>query len=292
MSAHWADGNGCVHWVLPNSEVRYAPPKNFGVIGNGHHIKLAPKQEEGSPWDTSYEAEFQGADSCFPSLITWLETLERGNIDIDEPLASRFHPVEASDEEIVRLVTCIVSLAIRSPMNREAAVSLAESLRGGISERERNCLIGMNIRHDQRQVVGSLGTRGKFVAVFSLEREFVFGDGFFHNLRSPAGTAQLARMFVPVTPNIGVLFAQPTRYRTQPRLCTLRIRADEADELNQAIQLYSGNAVFYRNDQPTILDVYRCGRHLVYENSDNPVDRLILNIPGVPPRDTSLDFLS
>ncbi|RXD01706.1 hypothetical protein EQZ23_19465 [Sphingomonas sp. UV9] len=40
VSKHWADTAGGVHWILPDGEVRRAKPASFGVIGNGHFIKL------------------------------------------------------------------------------------------------------------------------------------------------------------------------------------------------------------------------------------------------------------
>lgn len=67
VSEHWKDADGCVHWLSPDGKVRRAPPKNFGVIGNGHHVKLG----RGRPtvWDHSFEAQFQKADDNFlPSL--------------------------------------------------------------------------------------------------------------------------------------------------------------------------------------------------------------------------------
>jgi hypothetical protein len=158
ISKHWADQEGCVHWLLPDGEVRYAPPQNFGVIGNGHYIKFGKLPGEHSSWDQNYESEFNSADKNVPQLIDWLESLKRKEPDSSSILSSRFCPVAASDEEIERLVACMVSLAIRGPMNRQAAVSLAEHFRGPLPERERNALIGVNMRRDYRTAVESIGT--------------------------------------------------------------------------------------------------------------------------------------
>ena len=37
------------------------------------------------------------------------------------------------------------------------------------------------MRNSHRLIADSIMSRGKFVAVYSQGREFVFGDGFFHN---------------------------------------------------------------------------------------------------------------
>lgn len=282
VSSHWADEKGRVHWLLPSGEVRCSSPKELGVIRDGHTIKLGQRPEDETEWDENFESEFEIADNSFSDLITWLNSLSRDDTFISGPLSHRFSPVTTSDDEFKRLVTCMVSLAIRTPMNREAAVRLAEHFRGPLAGRERNALIGANMFRDQKGAIEILGTSGKFVVLFSPEREFVYGDGFFHNLRSPLQRPLSTKMLVPVTPRISVLFAQPMSYMTDPKFCTLVITADEAANLNQAVQVYSRNALFYRSEKPDVMDAYRSGKHFVYTDRNNPVDRLIQEIPGVP----------
>lgn len=77
------------------------------------------------------------------------------------------------------MVESLASLAIRSPMTREAAVSIAERLRGPLPERERNTLITANLRDMHRRAKQAVSERGKATAIFSPHREFVFGDGFW-----------------------------------------------------------------------------------------------------------------
>jgi hypothetical protein len=89
------------------------------------------------------------------------------------------------------------------------------------------------------------------------------------------------KMLVPITPHISVVFVQPTRYSTEPRLCTLVITAEEAVDLNHAVQVYSKDAIFYRSEKPEALDVFLRGEHLRYTDGNNSVDRLLQEIPGV-----------
>jgi hypothetical protein len=282
VSLHWADEEGGVHWLLPNGEVRKSTPNNFGVIGNGHYIKLGRHSGETSPWDHNYESEFQAPDNNFPSLINWLKSLQQQPPDTSVDLSDRFHPLQATDEEIKKIVECIVSLAIRSPMNRESAVRLAEYLRGPLPERERNALIGANMHQDYKTAVVAIGTRGKFVIIHSPDQEFIYGDGFFHNLTSPLMTSPLSvKMFVPITPHIGILFAQPGRYRIDPRAFTLSITAEEAITLNNAIQIYSRDKIYFRSQKPNLLDDYKCSEHRRYADESNPIDYLIKAIPRV-----------
>jgi hypothetical protein len=108
------------------------------MIGNGHHVRLG-KPDEPTVWDTSFEADFQRADDNFPTVIRWLEGLDRTKHSFQTKLRDRFKPVNGADAELAMLAEGIVSLAVRSPMNREAAVSVVERHRGPLPERERIC---------------------------------------------------------------------------------------------------------------------------------------------------------
>lgn len=187
ISQHWKNTDGNVHWLLPTGEIKTAPPKNFGCIGNGHYIKLGRNAGETTVWDQNFEPIFDKADGCFPDVIAWLQSLDRKDVSKVKTLTDCFIPQYASNEQLVQLVESIVSLAIRSPINREAAVCLAERIRGGerLPERERNTLITLNMRDSHKQAVSQIGSMGKFVVLYSPKREFVFGDGFFHNIDRP-----------------------------------------------------------------------------------------------------------
>lgn len=291
VSVRWANPDGGVHWMRPDGETTCSNPKNFGVIGNGHVIKLADDPAESSPWDENFEKEFQRADDIFPTVIDWLDTLDRAGPPFERPVADRIMPVGSTDEQFADLLECIISLAVRSPRYRERAVALAEDLRGPLEQRERNRLIGSNMRNSQRAAVSQLGVRGKAMVIFSPEREFIFGDGFYHNLSVPVQHLHNPKMLVPLTPWMSVLYARPMSYRTQPRLVTFMASAYEVDALNFAVQVYARNAVFYRSERPEITDAFAAGKHLVFADHRNSVENLIHEIPGVSPRDTRLDEL-
>ncbi|TPK95307.1 MULTISPECIES: hypothetical protein [unclassified Mesorhizobium] len=266
-------------WLRPDGSVKSMPPKNLGVIGNGHQIRLG-QPGEATPWDQDFEGVFGSADNNFPSVIRWLQILDRDEAASPKPLAARFRPLEVADDDLAKLAEGMISLAVRSPMNRESAVSVAEHYRGPLQGAERNALIGLNMQHTHQEAVKQIGIRGKFVAIYSPNREFIFGDGFYHNIRSPLNTMHSPTLLAPLTPNIAALLVRPMSYRTLPRFFTLVINGDEADRLNHAIQVYARKQIFFRTEKPKILDVYSQERHLVYSGR-NPVKDLIQNIPGV-----------
>lgn len=276
--------------MRPDGETTRAKPENFGVIGNGHHIKFGDPRTT-SPWDESFEYAFQSADNNFPKVIDWLERLPCGSAPCDQPIAARFCTHKTTDEQFSQLIECVVSLAVRSPMHRNAAVRTAEHLRGTIEPRERNAIVGLNIRHSLQNALKQIGGRGKALVVFSPNREFVFGDGFFNNLTPPADHILNPRLFVPLTPRMAVLFTRPSSYLVEPRIVSLVVSDSESEILNRSIQIYSKEEIFYRSERPIITDNFSQGQHLEYADHDNPIDQLIHTIPGVPARDPWLDAL-
>lgn len=289
ISKRWADERGGVHWLLPTGEERCARPESFGVIGNGHFVKLGRKPGESTPWDENFEPVFHRADDRFPAVIDWLESL-RFEPCMGQQWRSRFLPQPSSDDLFGQMVESLISLAIRSPMTRESCVSLAEHFRGPLAERERNSLIALNMRNMHARAVQAFGVRGKATAIWSPERELVFGDGFFHNLISPSGPPHSPRILVPLTPRLAVLYASPMQYVVEPRFSTLVIDADEANALNHVVQIYACDKLYYRSEKPVLTDEYRAGKHLRLSGPGHFIEEMIHGMPGVPDRDTSLDF--
>lgn len=278
ISRHWADDAGGVHWLLPDGEVRRAKPAAFGVIGNGHLIKLGNKPDEPTAWDQNFETEFHNADANFPAVIKWLEGLDYQS---DGRQKTGFVPQSSSDELFGQMVESLVSLAIRSPMTREACVLLAEHFRGPLPERERNSLIAINLRDMHRRTVQSLGSRGRATAILSPHREFVFGDGFYHNLASPNIVPHSPLILAPITPRLAILYAKPIQYAVEPRLSTLIVNAEEAEMINQSVQIYARKMLFYRSEKPELSDEYRRDEHLQFSSSHNIVEEMMCRMPGI-----------
>lgn len=290
VSCHWADEEGKTGRIESNGSVKRLPPDKLGMIGNGHHIKFGNKLGEQTELDTSFENEFDKADNHFPTVIKWLKQFEQ-NLIKAPTVCNGFTPQTASDNEIRMLTECVVSLAVRSPMNRQASVALADKLRGPIANPERDSLIGLNMIRSQRLIADSIGVNAKFAVLFSKDREFIFGDGFFHNVTCQINRPINPKILVPITPTISVIVAKPMQYGDQPRLSTIILNDKEVEQCNHAVMIYSRNELFFRSETPLLDEVFTCGKHKQYSDCDNPIDNLIRRIPGIPPRDRSLDFL-
>ncbi|NVM93289.1 hypothetical protein FHT32_006986 [Variovorax sp. SG517] len=245
-------------------------------------MKLASDTADSTPWDFSFEKEFDAADNHFPPLITWLESLERRSPDCSEP-TSRYLAQPATDEQLRAITESVVSLAARSPATREASVAFAEDLRGPLASSERNALIGLSMRNYQRTFADSIGSNAKFAVLFSPKKEFIYGDGFFHNLKAPTVAPRNPKLLVPITPSMSVIISKPRSFTAIPRLSTIVLRELEVDQCNHAIQVYSCKALFYRSERPLVNEFFRKGEHLEYARTDNPIDELIGGLPGVTP---------
>ena len=184
-----------------------------------------------------------------------------------------------------------LELSHRAQDGEGELVALAEHLRGPLPERERNALIGANIQRTLRNAVRNLGGHGKAMVIFSPEREFIFGDGFFHNLTVQGDHWHHPKLLAPLTPWMSVLFTRPMSYSVEPRLVTFVANRAEADELNYAVQVHAREMLFYRSERPQVDEAFTCGAHKTFADSRNAVDTLIHQIPGVPPRDPRMDAL-
>lgn len=256
------------------------PPSQLGKIGNGHHIKLGSTFGGDTSWDSSFEREFDAADGHFPSLIAWIEGFQRKYLT-GINLTSRFVPQEASDDQLKTLTESVVSLAVRSPRNREASVAIADKIRGPLSNSERNPLIGVNMRQSQRLISDSIQHNGKFAVLFSAGQEFIFGDGFFHNCTAVINPLHAAKMLVPITPNMSVIVARPASFAVEPRLSVIVLSDEEVECCNDAIQIYSRDQLFFKSQKPILSESFTCKKHLVYVNQKNFISTLISSIPGI-----------
>ena len=137
--------------------------------------------------------------------------------------------------------------------------------------------------------IESLKSGGKIVLLFTDTKEFIFGDGFYHNLVSNTDNAVFTRILAPLTPRLAVLYTCPMAYNPDPPLVTRRAKDDLVQLINSTVQIYSKECLFYRSEVPELSRHFTSHEHLEY-NSGDPVDDLIKNIPGVNYGGLSLPF--
>ena len=126
-------------------------------------------------------------------------------------------------------------------------------------------LIAANMRGNHPAFAQHIDSGGKFVALVSDGLEFIWGDGFLHNFPPTPGGIANARCVVPVLPTVTILYARPLRYRSQPELVTMRLSDDEVRCLNEIVQVYSRQHIFFRSDRPKIIEHFARGEHLMFQ---------------------------
>lgn len=280
VSKHWEDKNGFTNRIQPNGKIVSTSPKELGLIKDAHNIKLIQGKNSSSPLDNSFECEFEIADSNFPSVIKWLESLTYIS-KFTEHLENRFVPQICTKENLDKLTECVVSLAVRNPQNREGYLSLIESVGGKISS-HRAVEIKLNMVKKQREIVKIIkNSEVKFAVLYSNSKEFIYGDGFFTNIIGNVEAPNFPYMVVPITPNISVVMVKPSSCKPEIELSTLVLRDSEVEVCNHTIQIYSKKEVFYRSDKPNIYEDFRCEKHLRYAEIDNPMNILINSMPSI-----------
>lgn len=266
LSAYWEDGDGKACQLGSNGDVVRSNPAQFGAITNAHHIKLAA---DPAPWDRSFESAFQRADDRMASLVQQLALLDSGAPQNDATMDQRLQPQVVRDSLIADVSMCAISLVVRGPQYRQAIRSATIDIqrRMGMKQPDvRDSLVAANISGCFERFTAEIDGRGKWLVMFSDEREFVFGDGFLHNFTSRSVAPLNPRFLFALTPTIALLYFRPMRYPSRPRLMTLRVERSEVDLVNAITLAYSCDYVFYRSEQPALSTAFASGQHLQLEN--------------------------
>ncbi|MCX7296053.1 MAG: DUF4238 domain-containing protein [Hyphomicrobiales bacterium] len=282
LSKSWVGADGGVTQLSwDESEVR-SKPSNFAAIRNAHHITRG----NDSPWNTTFEPVFDKADSTFPDLVDWLLTIEASTSRSKSSFHDRFRVQSLSGDRRAQLAECLSSLVVRSPRSRNNIKITIESYLSNDNIEEHyvdKTLIAANMHASHGIFTSVINGGGRFIALICDESELVYGDGFLHNF--PIGTDRpiSGRFIIPVLPSLAILFVQPLAYRPQPELITMRLHEKEVTFLNQIVQVYSKNHIFYRNIKPKIIEEFRRREHLELTYHQHPWIEHLIN--------SALDFV-
>jgi hypothetical protein len=127
-------------------------------------------------------------------------------------------------------------------------------------------LIAMNQQNLYEAYHRVLERSGRWAVLFTDTKEFIFGDGFLHDFPASAdGLHAPRRAVVPLTPTVAIAYAYPRSYPSEPRLVTLRVNAEEVQFFNEALQGYANEFLFYRSQQPKLIDAFKDGGHRQFE---------------------------
>jgi hypothetical protein len=139
-------------------------------------------------------------------------------------------------------------------------------------------LIALNVQGCYETFARTLRAGGKFMVGFSDSREFIFGDGFFSNFVSRDAPLSPC-VLLPLTPSVVLLYVRPLAFVTSPELVTLRLQDDEVAFINETIQIYSKDQLFFRCQKPSISEHFSAHEFLEFADDYHPtLERLIADI--------------
>lgn len=262
LSQHWCDERGAIHQLTASGDIRRLKPKNLGAKTNAHHVLV------GGPWSNTFEPVFSRADAAMTSLVEWILSLEANTVDGEADIFHRITPQTLNPSELDRLAECAASLMARSPRTRNTIRVGARYYRerfGMIDPEPEDHLIAANQRPLHESYASTMRGRGRWSILFSDSDEFIFGDGFLHNFNTISGPWHSGPCLIPLLPSTTILYDTPSSYRTSPRLVTIRLNKDEIKFMNDTVQIYSKNYIFYRSQKPLMHPNFSTSEHMEYK---------------------------
>ena len=259
--------------ISPNGKVISSSGRKLAKISDGHNILFNLP----SSWDSTFEHVFDAPDGKMSQLVEWVSSIVKNHKKLEKDGNSKISH-ECQIDQFNDVIECMLSLVVRFPKYRSSIAQLVEHYRGAIAKKEKKMLISSNIHQKYKNILESAKGRGKLAILFSDENEFIFGDGFYNNFAAATESATGAKILIPITPLITLVWVYPREYMTLPRLVSQRADTDLIQFLNYTIQVYSNEYLFYRNEKPKLIDDFKQNKHLVYSSYPDPIDSLIANL--------------
>jgi len=275
LAENWSKKNEEINRVSSNGEIQSINPKRFAYIVDGHNIILG----ESSPLNQNFEQEFKDADGRFSNIIHELKKLTKVHIkDCNNDTEYLKHNYD--NEFLNNLCHSIVSLLVRAPMTRNEIVGMVEAIGTPMSKKDLKTLSAANMTGKLNQLTKRLKDQGKFVILFSKDHEFIYGDGFYHNISMSILKSVLdERILLPLTPHLAVMYVNPIQYMSEQRLMTLNANHKLVMLVNQMVQIYSKDYLFYKSERPNLIKEFLINKHLVLEFNES-IENLFNEVPG------------
>lgn len=271
LSNFWKDEAGNIQCMRPDGSTRPPqPPRSVGAISNAHNLLF---RTGSSVWDATFEDQFDKADSSFPETVNWLKSAVLNVGIVDGDIENRLAPVRMGASRHAMLAECLSSLIARSPNLRARIRKQTEEMRrsAGFADPsvDKN-LVAANQQYAHSAISRTMASGGKFLLLVASDKEFIFGDGFFHNVSHITMPVSSPTCLIALTPKIGVLYTQPIQYRTFPRAFALNLTTVEVDVFNEITQIYCKDFVFFRSQKPTLSQHFERGEHLQFNYHKSP----------------------
>lgn len=274
----WVNQEGYVSCIKPTGEVDQKSlskrSKGFAHKRGGHKITL-----ENSPWNHTFEPEFDECDNNGPPILKHLGEKLPGK---DQEL---FDLVSESNTANTLVLLCF-SLLIRSPAFRYRHSQAGEAFGLGYNEETGKANISHFWSH-AKDIDLTKCNLGKLLLLQSDEAEFCFGDGLYDTVFTRPlgwryqGTQLVADLvgeaLVPLLPNLcAYLCFKRNGLGTTTHL--VQVNAASVTGVNDLTQIYSKERLFFRKLPPALTAEYRRGEYSSVSQKSLP---LITELRGI-----------
>lgn len=295
LQRYWLDKKGRINWVIPSGELKFK--KNLDKVGSKRHGHTLFKN---NLWESNFEKEFS-IDNEINRIIDTLTSLKplgrtpREFINLlflifkkDRSLKDMCHYYDMDEKTHRNLLALLYSLAIRSPARRfqyertgmDWGFPPSEDM-GKMNMFQH--FMGAKRLFDQGSLSGH-----RFVILHSPMKKFCFGDGMFDliNTNLPGnGIGGMigigGRFLVALTPNLCVYFCTTNSRDKSKNTASISVAPWIVDWVNEIVQIYSGNIIFYSGKPPKITEHFKQGNFLKHNYRKDSLINMLDDVAGV-----------
>ena len=290
LQHYWADKRGYVSWIEPSGKIsrKQATNRKIGYKIHGHTIF------RGSNWESNFENEFD-IDNEVHVIVDTLKGLKpygRTPSELialikllfkkDRTLADMCHFYHLNDQLHCNLLLLIHSFLIRSPARRYRYAQYPTIAGLPPDENVGKANMSQNYASAKKLCQEGFISNQYFVLLHSPLKNFLFGDGSLDWLTDGLVSGRIdGRALVSLTPHLCVYFCTPKRMHPTPNCASLSVAPWMVDQVNEIIQIYSRDKLFFLGRAPKLTEAFQQGSFLEHKQRADVLIALLDEIAGI-----------
>lgn len=221
----------------------------------------------GGVWETNFENDF-GIDNQVHDIVAYLRQLRPLGHTLQELMAllrlgfkrdrtlADFCKIHQIDDQHSRdLLLLIYSLLIRSPSSRFKNASFPSRFGLPASDDVGKANMRQSYLLAKKACQNGAMTNRFFVVLHSDRKRFICGDGYLDWLSSSLPVVR-GRALIPLTPNLCIYVCTPMVMRKGRNCASLRAAPWMVDRINEVVQIYSKERLFFLGRKPQLLSEF------------------------------------
>ncbi|WP_156884913.1 hypothetical protein [Kosakonia cowanii] len=111
---------------------------------------------------------------------------------------------------------------------------------------EKDRFIAINMRNALKNITAHIKNEASIYLPLSKEKEFIFADGFYHDISTDTIASRFPTITCPLTPHMCVIIDEKER-KNHYSLISVALKNEDMAICNDTLQIYSKNKILYRN---------------------------------------------